>query len=242
MTVLINMVPKLCSSFLHSETICLCSFIVTNYSGMEDRAPQLRLTGNFPEGLKIWISISTLCLGLNSEIQTWMKVGATFTLMYLYLFALCQHKQLLLFADRRRTVRGGSCAGDVWVSGSPLLRGWNCQNVGWSAHIGGVLILLCCHPASTQSHSVPKEQGWAPIRDGGGGHRGLGVLPVGSRSPDLILTLIRSHTHTRALSSTDLLSHPLASDMCVVISTWLTRCVFLCVCLAVSVEDIHKVY
>lgn len=70
MTVLINIVAKLCSSFLHSEKICLWGFIVTNYSGMEDGAPQLRLTGNFREGLKIWMTSSTLCMTLNSEIQT----------------------------------------------------------------------------------------------------------------------------------------------------------------------------
>lgn len=70
------------------KKICLRSFIVTNYSGMEDSAPQLRLTGNFREGLKIWITSSTLCLGLNSKIQTWIKLLPTFTLMYLYLFGL----------------------------------------------------------------------------------------------------------------------------------------------------------
>lgn len=79
-------------------------------------------------------------------------------------------------------------------------------------------------------------QGWR------GREQGPEVSSVGRRSPDLILTLIHSHTHTRALSSTDLFSHLLASDMRVVISTWHTRCVFLCVCLAVSLEDIHKVY
>lgn len=87
---LINIVPKLCSSFLHSEKVSLCSFIVTNYSGMEDSAPQLRLTGNFQDSLKIWITSSTLCMGLNSEIQTSITLVPTFTLtgMYLYLFAL----------------------------------------------------------------------------------------------------------------------------------------------------------
>lgn len=58
------------SSFLHSEKICLCSFIVTNYSSVEDRTPQLSLTGNFREGLKIWITSPTSCTGLNSRAQT----------------------------------------------------------------------------------------------------------------------------------------------------------------------------
>lgn len=68
------------------------------------------------------------------------------------------------------------------------------------------------------------------------------VTTVGRRSPDLILTLTQSHTQICALSSTDLFIRLLARDMCVVISTWHFRSVFLCVCLAVGLEDIHKVY
>lgn len=62
---------------------------------------------------------------------------------------------------------------DVWVSGSHLLQGWSCQNIDWSTHIRLFHILLWCHTTSTPSHSVVLEYGRVPIRDGGGGHRGL---------------------------------------------------------------------
>lgn len=71
---------------------------------------------------------------------------------------------------------------------------------------------------------------------------GAEVSTVGRRSPDPILTLTKSHTRICALSSTDRFIRLLARDMCVVISTWHARSVFLCVCLAVSLEDIHTVY
>lgn len=81
-----------------------------------------------------------------------------------------------------------------------------------------------------------------PVRDGGGGAPGAGGGVCWQRIRRSNINTHHSHTRAGALSSGDVLSHLLASDMCVVISAWHTRCVFLCVCLAVGLEDIHKVY
>lgn len=129
-------------------------------------------------------------------------------------------------------MREGRCVNDVWVLAATCLE----QEAAklWAE----------VHRSSPDSQPPPRVtarfknafQRWR------GRARRAEVSSVGRRSPDLILTLIHSRAHTRALSSTDLFSHLLASDMRVVISTWHTRCVFLCVCLAVCLEDIHKVY
>lgn len=138
-------------------------------------------------------------------------------------------------------VREGSCAYDVWALAASCFKEklpkCRLKYTYWSSP-HSALLPPNLHPESRHGLRI----GLSAYQRWRGRLQGAEMSSVGRRSPDLILTLIYSHTHTRALSSTDLFSHLLASDMCVVISTWHTRCVFLCVCLAVSLEDIHKVY
>lgn len=102
----------------------------------------------------------------------------------------------------------------------------------------GVFFFILPHNVHPESQRLLRKwptNGWMEVGRGGSVHRWQEI------SPDLILTLIQSRACTRARSSTDS-SRLLACDTRVVISTWRARRAFLCVCLAVSLEDIHKVY
>lgn len=89
------------------------------------------------------------------------------------------------------------------------------------------------HPESQRVLRIWPTNGW----------RGRTWEGVGSvhRWQEISGSNINTHTVACLHSSTDF-SRLLACDTRVVISTWHTRRVFLCVCLAVSLEDIHKVY
>lgn len=165
-----NIVPKLRSSFLHSEKVRLCNFIVTNYSGMEDSAPQLRLTGNFQEGLKMWITSSTLCLGLNSQIQAWIPNLYTYRYAFVFLCSLLtQNSCFSLRKGGELCVKARGWRVGAWPPLASRRKLPKCRPkyTCWS-----LLILLSCHPTSTQCPSMAEEYGWVPISDGGGGHGG----------------------------------------------------------------------
>lgn len=115
---------------------------------MGDSVPQLRLTGNFREGLKIWITSSTLYMGFSSKIQTWIKLVPTFTLMWSYLFALSLRKQLLLFAERKRTVWESSCVMCGCLAPTCFTRGPAKLSAG--VHISGLFL----HPATQRPPDV----------------------------------------------------------------------------------------